>query len=68
MQYVSAKVEEKQDELLYRIYVTDLLRGLAGADISRYYDMISGESKKPEKTAEEVRKCILDEFKKMEVS
>lgn len=30
----------KQEDLIYRVYVTDLLRALTRADCARYYDLI----------------------------
>lgn len=51
---------------MYRVYVTDCLRGLVGAK-ERYYSMIT-EDTKPQKSAEQIKSEILEVFKKLEVS
>ena len=66
MHYVSAKLEMYQEELMYRVYVTDCLKGLTGAKW-RYYDMIS-EDKTPKKSSEQIKSEIFEVFKKLEVS
>lgn len=62
--YVKGKIEEKQEEKIYRVYVTDMLKALTGASV-RYYDLISNEDKKVQKTSEQIKSEIFDVFKKL---
>ena len=66
IQYVQGKIEEKQDETLYKIYVTDNLRAISGCSV-RWYDLINDSGSKREKTPEQIKAEIFDVFKKLEV-
>lgn len=68
MCYVQGVLEEKQDEMLYRVYVTDSLKALTGSSV-RYYDLITNSGNtKAQKTSEQIKKEIFDVFKKLEVN
>ena len=62
--YVKGKIEEKQEEKIYRVYVTDMLKVITGASV-RYYDLISEDEKKVHKTSEQIKSEIFDVFKKL---
>lgn len=64
MAFVIEKIKEKQEEITYRIYVTDALKALTGATV-RYYDLIADDDPKPEKTSEQIKAEIFDVFKKL---
>lgn len=51
-----SRVAEQQDELTYRIYITDTLRlqGEGKYISSRYIDWIEPKKKEPEKSADDV--------------
>ena len=52
MRYVTARYNEKQRELAYRIYVTDALKAFGGLN-RRYYDVIDVKPQET-RTAEEI--------------
>lgn len=53
MRYVEARVEQEVQEYTYRIYVTDVLKGLINTN-ERYYDWITRPRKVETRTAEEI--------------
>lgn len=64
MSFVTEKIKEKQEEMTYRIYVTDALKALTGATV-RYYDLVADDDPKPKKTSEQIKAEIFDVFKKL---
>ena len=64
MRYVSARIEETAREKAYRIYVTDALRGLYGAEkgVMRYADIFAP---KHNRTEDEIKASIFEKLKKM---
>lgn len=66
--YCISLFKKKQEEKSYRVYVTEMLRGLAkahGLDISMtYLDMITPPKQEEEKTADEVIYNIRQKLKK----
>lgn len=58
IEYVKAKIDAEYGSLVYRIYVTDLLkgihRGLGGEVSMRYYDMVFKSGKEERRTADEI--------------
>lgn len=66
LQYVKAKLEDKQDDLIYRVYVTDALKAISSQNTmmtSRFYDMIAEPPKK--KSSDEIKKEIFAVFDKL---
>lgn len=63
MRYVTEKIKAQQDELSYRIYLTDCLKAIAGAK-ERYYDWIR-DDKKQSKSSAEIKKEIFSVFDKL---
>lgn len=51
MRYVEARIEQEVQEYIYRIYVTDVLKGLISTN-ERYYDWITRPRKVETRTAE----------------
>lgn len=60
--------------MMYRVYVTDMLKGLVEAEhrlrgsnieIPRYYDLENKKSQKKEKTAEEIISNVSDVLEKL---
>lgn len=64
MAFVTEKIKEKQEEMTYRIYVTDALKALTGSTV-RFYDLVADDEPKPEKTSEQIKAEIFDVFKKL---
>lgn len=68
LKYVRAKIREKSEELSFKVYVTDSLKGIfksMGGEVNmRYYDVIS-ETKTEERTADEIVKGIRDKLNKI---
>lgn len=61
MRYVTARYNENQRELAYRIYVTDSLKSYLGLNI-RYADIFSPEETR---TAEEVIDGVKDKLRQL---
>lgn len=61
MRYATARYEQNQREWLYRIYVTDSLKYLAGLNI-RYADIFAPEETR---TAEEVIEGVKDKLRQL---
>ena len=62
MRYARAFLDEKENELVYRIFLTDALRSLAGFN-SRYVDFIDlGEREKETRSPEEIIASISDKI------
>ena len=57
LKYVGAKIEKEAEELVYKTYVTDTLRGFfkgVGGDLpTRYYDIVA-EKKVENRTSDEI--------------
>lgn len=66
--YVNAKILEKSEEMAFKIYVTDSLKGIfkgMGGEVSmRYYDIVS-EKKVETRTPEEVIGVIREKIHKL---
>lgn len=60
MRYVKARYERNRRDLIYRIYITDGLKSLAGIGV-RYYDCIKRDSK--ERTEQEIITSIKDKLR-----
>lgn len=66
MRYVQAKQALYTDEVAYRIYVTDALRLITGADM-RYVDLLDLATKPalPEQDASEIKDRIVGKLRAM---
>ena len=67
MRYVMSRVAEQQDDLAYRIYISDMLRlqGEGKYLTARYIDIIRPKEikkKEPEKTADEIAIDIISKL------
>lgn len=62
MRYVKAKYKEKQEELAYRIYVTDTLYYQSDNKrlTKRYLDLISKPQKKDTRTGDEIAVDVIN--------
>lgn len=72
--YIFDLAQQRIHDELYQIYMTDGLKlGLTiladlnrmSVDYPRYYDMVHGVEPEREKTSEEVKQGILDEYKRL---
>lgn len=52
-EYCRSVFIEKQEEKIFKIYMSDALKGIGGFTI-RYYDLISGKDDKPIETPKEI--------------
>lgn len=51
------------DKMAYRIYVTDILRGLAGGECARYADWINGKTApKDNRTGDDIDRELSKKF------
>lgn len=67
MRYVEARIETTMRDETYRIYITDVLKGLAGVSV-RYVDLLSGAAQSienPEEEAEEIKKGMKEKIKRL---
>ena len=65
MRYVRARFENEMRETTYRIYVTDALKILVGAD-RRYYDAWAEDQKKKEtRTSEEIIRDLSEKLRRL---
>lgn len=56
MRYVIAKVNQRNEDLCYKVYITDCLSNLARVP-ERWYDFINGENEE-QKRQEEAERAI----------
>lgn len=51
------------DNLSYRIYVTDILRGLAGGECDRYADWVNGKTTPQDnRTGDDINRELSEKF------
>lgn len=63
IEHCISSFQKYNEEMTYRVYVTDLLKALARQDkIPRYYDLVKRE-KKEQKNAKEVKAKIRGKFR-----
>lgn len=58
-----SKVKQYDEDMTYRVYITDGLHSIVGTYIGRYYDIINGKLPEPKKeeTADEIVSRIVKE-------
>lgn len=64
MRYVAARMEDDVRDTAYRVYVTDSLRAVTGAE-KRYIDIVNDRMHAPkekEKTADEIITDVISKF------
>lgn len=67
MRYVEARIETTMRDETYRIYITDVLKGLVGINV-RYADLLPGSTKNienPEEKAEEIKEGMKEKLKRL---
>ena len=57
LDYVLKRYKAEQNDITFKIYVTDALKALARMNI-RYWDIIDTSPKKPERSSEEIINSI----------
>ena len=63
IEHCISSFKKNNEEMTYRVYVTDLLRYLTGDNkIRRYYDLVKPD-KAPQKDAKEVKAKIRGKFR-----
>lgn len=64
MRYCRSKCEQMEEELTYKVFVTDCLSVLTNTD-ARYYDVINEEEIIETRTGDEIKETIKDKLKRM---
>lgn len=67
MRYVEARIETTMRDETYRIYITDVLKALAGVSV-RYVDLLPGSTQSienPEEKATEIKEGMKEKIKRL---